>query len=101
MRIVARVGLLVFLLALSQTQAIQGSLSIFVRLAFLSFDNPTTQHFDELATLSAPSADASGEPLAYARAAASVVRGFLVVTTVVSHDTVALSLGITRSPPGA
>jgi hypothetical protein len=60
MRAVARVGMLLVLVALSQTQATQG---------------------------------------AHARAAAAVECGVLAVTTAVSHDTLALSLGITRSPP--
>ena len=101
MRGVARVALLSLLLALSQVQATAGSLSIFYRLAFLSFDNPATQHQDERATLSAPYADASGETLASARAAASSADRFVAVESHVRHDALLASLGITRSPPGA
>ena len=101
MRSVARVALLSLLLALSQVQATAGSLSIFYRLAFLSFDNPVTQQYDERATLSAPYADACGETLAYARAAASCADGFVVVASRVRHDALVASLGITRSPPAA
>jgi len=101
MRGVARVALLSLLLALSQIQATAGSLSIFYRLAFLSFDNPVTQHHDERATLCAPSADVSGETLAYARAAASRAHGFVAVESLVRPDALIASLGITRSPPDA
>jgi hypothetical protein len=101
MRGVARVALLSLLLTLSQVQATAGSLSIFYRLAFLSFDNPATQQHDERATLSAPYADASGETLAYARTAASRAGRFVAVERHARHDTLAASLGITRSPPGA
>ena len=101
MRAVTRVALLAGLLALSQLQAISGSLSIFNRLAFLSFDNPTTQYSDELASLATPYADAGGETLACARAAASHADRFVDVTTDARRDTLAASLGVTRSPPGA
>jgi hypothetical protein len=100
-RTVARVALLSLLLALSQVQAISGSLSIFNRLAFLSFDNPATQQCDEQASMAAPCADVSGETLASARTAASCTDRFVAVVSQVRHDTLVASLGITRAPPGA
>ena len=93
-----RVALLVALLALGHAQAAHASVSIFARLAFLSFDSPTTQYCDELASQPAPYADTAGETLAWARAAVSPAGLIVIGEAPVSRRAVASS-GITRAPP--
>jgi hypothetical protein len=101
MRLAAQAGLLVLLLALGQTEATLASLSIVLRVAFLSFDSPSTQHHDELATQAAPCADAAGETLAHARAAATATTGRVALATGIIAAAAWRPLGITRAPPAA
>lgn len=94
-----RVAVLALLLALGQAHASDASVSIFWRLAVLSFDNPGTQQSDEAATASVPHADPAGEAIAHLQAAATSGGGRVGIPVGVVRPTAAFSFGITRAPP--
>ena len=99
--VATRVGLLGLLLVLSLAQATDAALSIYLRASAVSWDNPISQHNDELASQSVPWADAAGESLAHARAAATTTGGLVTLPADPELVSPALSSGITRSPPAA
>lgn len=66
---VAAAGVLLALLALLALAGPQASVSVFWRLAVLSFDDPLTQAFDELALGQSPFRDSLGDLLDGARLA--------------------------------
>ena len=99
MSLAVRVTLLLTLLALSQGQATDASLSIFWRLAVLSFDSPGTQHGDEAASTTVPHADPAGEAIAHLTAAAATAHARAGALAGVERPTAAVSFGVTRSPP--
>ncbi|HEX9820682.1 MAG TPA: hypothetical protein VGD07_13860 [Methylomirabilota bacterium] len=99
--VAGRVGLLGLLLVLSLAQATDAALSIYLRASVVSWDNPISQHNDELASQSVPWADAAGESLAHARAAAATTGGLVTLPAGPDLASPALGSGITRSPPTA
>lgn len=99
MSVVVRVTLLLTLLALSQAQATEASLSIFWRTAVLSFDNPGTQHCDEAASTTVPHADPASEAIAHLEAAAATAHGRAGALAGLVRPVAAVSSGTTRAPP--
>jgi hypothetical protein len=96
-----RAGLLGVLLLLSLSQATHAILGIYLRAAVVSWDSPISQQQDELASQSLPWADSFAESLAHARAAAGLISGLNTLPADPEHASLALSSGITRSPPAA
>ena len=96
---VVRVALLVLLLALGQAQATDAALSIFWRLAVLTYDSPVTQQIDEAASASVPHADPASEALAHLHAAATTASGRPGSLAGPVRDTAVLASGVTRAPP--
>jgi hypothetical protein len=98
---VLRAALVVLLVILSQAQAACATVSIVQRVSAVSWDSPTTQQVDELASQAVPFADPAAETAACARTAA-VRAGRLTAPDVRSpgQDPI-LGSGITRSPPAA
>jgi hypothetical protein len=94
-----RVGLLALLLVLSLAQATGAALSIYQRASVVSWDNPISQHNDELASQAVPWADPAEESLAHARAAAQATGRLVALPTLPDLGSPALCSGITRSPP--
>ncbi len=77
----------------------QASVSVFWRLAVLSFDDPTTQALDELALETSPFRDALGDLLDEARLAALVWRRARPTPAGPSaHDALASGRAV-RAPP--
>lgn len=89
-------GLLVFL---ALTQATHATLGIYLRATLLSWDSPSSQHQDGLASQSLPWADSFTETLAHARAAAGSAGRLSSLPADRQHTAFTLSSGITRSPP--
>jgi len=94
-----RVGFLGVLLLLSLTQATHAMLSICLRAAVVSWDNSISQQLDGLASQSVPWTDSFAESVGHVRAAAGLGRRLSTLPAAPEHLSLALSSGITRSPP--
>jgi hypothetical protein len=92
---------LVALMTLAQVESPRASLSIFWRGAVLSFDSPTTQSLDELASGATPVADPAREARRSAHAAAVQSSPLPIAAVVVAVRTAARLAGVTRAPPEA
>jgi hypothetical protein len=99
--IVMRIAPLSLLLVLSLVQATTATIGIYVRGVVVSWDSPITQHGDALASQSVPWADAAGEILAHARAAATTTGRLTTPPVGAGLARPALSSRLTRSPPAA
>jgi len=100
----ARLALAVFvvaLLAVAQVQRPHASTNIVWRFLVVSFDSPSTQALDALATEPAPHADLGAELRELTRVAAGVSSRLAVSDGLGSCRSLALSSCITRSPPEA
>lgn len=97
--LIGRAGFLALLLILGLSQATDAVLSIYLRVSLLSWDSPASQHGDELASQAVPWADAAGESLAHARAGAQTTGPIRALPAAPQLASLALSSGITRSPP--
>jgi hypothetical protein len=95
------VFVLVALVALVQLEAPRASLSILWRGAVLSFDSPTTQALDELASGATPVADPARDARRSARAAAVTFSPLAVLVASVAAGTGCDPAGVTRAPPTA
>jgi hypothetical protein len=82
-------------------QAADASTRIICRFTVLSWDNPATQHFDELICETSPPSRAGAEAGQVARLAAGTPGRLTADSTAASVENPALSSGITRSPPAA
>jgi hypothetical protein len=98
-RLLAILFIVVTLFALTVLQAPNASLRIFWRFAVLSFDNPSTQALDELASESSTSSGIATGAREFVRL---VPTARLMPAVEASRPGgAALSSGITRSPPAA
>ncbi len=100
----ARLALAVFvvaLLAVAQVQRPHASTNIVWRFLVVSFDSPSTQALDALATEPAPHADLGAELRELTRVAAGVSSRLAVSDGLGRYRSLALSSCITRSPPEA
>jgi hypothetical protein len=100
----ARLALVLFvvaLLAVAQVQRPHASTNIVWRFLVVSFDNPSTQALDALATEPAPHADLGAELREVARVGAGVSGRLAASDALGSCRSLALSSCITRSPPEA
>ena len=92
---------LVALMVVSAATAGDASLRIFWRYAVLSYDNPLSQHADELISESSPISQAGAEARQFTRLV-SRPTGRLVAPAVQPYDAAPdLGAGITRAPPAA
>lgn len=91
----------VALLAVAQVQRPHASTNIVWRFLVVSFDSPSTQALDALATEPAPHADLGAELREVARVAAGVSSRLAASDALGSCRSLALSSCITRSPPEA
>jgi hypothetical protein len=80
-------------------QATTAALGIYLRAAVLSWDSPITQQHDALASQAVPWADAAGETLAHARAAAAVAGRLTALPADPQAVSPAVASRVTRSPP--
>lgn len=96
-----RGGFLSLLLVLSVVQATTAAVGIYLRGAVVSWDSPITQEHDALASQSVPWADAAGQMLAHARAAAAASGRLITPPVCLALAGPALSSRLTRSPPTA
>jgi len=94
-----RAGFLGILLILSLSQTTHAMLGIWLRAAVVSWDSQTSQELDGLASQSVPWTDSLAESLAHVRAAAGATGGLSTLPAAPEHVSLALSSGITRSPP--
>ena len=100
----ARLALAVFvvaLLALAQIQRPHASTSIVWRFLVVSFDSPSTQALDMLASEPAPYGDFGAELREFARVAAGVPGRLAATDDLSSRRSLALCSRIPRSPPEA
>jgi len=100
----ARLALAVFvvaLLALAQVQRPHASTNIVWRFLVVSFDSPSTQALDALATEPAPHGDLEAELRELTRVAAGVSSRLAATDDLGRCRSLALSSCITRSPPEA
>jgi len=93
-------GLLVLLL-FSQVEAAGATLSIVWRVSGVSWDSPGSQRLDELATGSVPCVSPSDEALGSAQLAGAACARLTRRPEGRLLEPVALSSGITRSPPSS
>ena len=91
--------LLVLLFLAGAIQVADASMRILDRYTVLSWDNPATQHFDELICESSPPSQAGAEAGRSTRLAVRVSGRLVTDSTAFRPDSPALSSGITRSPP--
>jgi|RhiMetdeSRZDD1v2_1073273.scaffolds.fasta_scaffold2032665_2 hypothetical protein len=90
---------LVGLMMLGTVDAANASLRSLWRYAVLSYDNPATQHADELACESSPTSEAGADARQFTRLACRP-SGRLVPTAVERYDAAPdPGAGITRAPP--
>ena len=100
----ARLALAVFvvaLLAVAQVQRPHASTNIVWRFLVVSFDSPSTQALDALATEPAPHADLVAELRELTRVVAGVSSRLAATDGLGRYRSLALSSCITRSPPEA
>jgi hypothetical protein len=93
--------LLVLLFLAGALQVADASMRILCRYTVLSWDNPATQHFDELICESSPPSQAGVEAGLSTRLAVRASRPPVADSTASRPPSPALSSGITRSPPAA
>jgi hypothetical protein len=96
---VSRVALLGVLVLLGLAHAAHATLGTYLRAAVVSWDSPVSQQQDELASQSLPWTDAFADTLAQTRASAGSTSRLSAATAEHAHASLALSSGITRSPP--
>jgi hypothetical protein len=92
---------LVVLVGVAAFQAAEASIRILWRFTVLSWDNPATQVFDELVCESSPPSQAGAEAGQSTRLAVAASGQLPTDSLAASHESPALSSGITRSPPAA
>lgn len=91
--------LLALLFCVGSLQVADASVRIIDRYTVLSWDNPVTQHFDELICESSPPSQAGSEASQFTRLAVRAAGRLTADSIAPRPDSPALSSGITRSPP--
>jgi hypothetical protein len=92
---------LVMLIGLAALEAAEASNRILWRFTVLSWDNPATQVSDELVCESSPPSEAGAEAGQSTRLSVAASGRLPADSLAASHESPALSSGITRSPPAA